>query len=103
MDRTQQELIAGFYTRFDSIQQRYSIQQDHIWNMDEHGIALGVCTNSQVLAASYKKRTLIKSPETREWVSILETISAAGKFTRPLVIFKGKNLQTTWFEETSPD
>ena len=46
--------------------------------MDETGVALGVCTNSQVVASSSKKKAYIKSPENREWVSIIETISAVG-------------------------
>ena len=36
-------------------------------------------------------------------MSILKTMSTAGKTTRPLVIFKGVNLQSTWFEEDTPN
>lgn len=71
--------------------------------MDEHGIALGVCTSSRVLASSLKKRTYKKSPQTREWVTILETINAAGQIIKPLIIFKGRAPQTTWFEGDTPD
>ena len=72
--------------------------------MDEHGIALGVCRNSQVLAESSKRRTFIKTPETRERVSVLETVSATGCFIRPVMIFKGKAAQSTWFETSGiPD
>ncbi|KAI0993681.1 hypothetical protein K3495_g14503, partial [Podosphaera aphanis] len=65
--------------------------------MDETGLALGVCTNTQVVAKSTKKKTYVKSPENREWVSIIEAVSATGKKLKCLVIFKGKFLQTTWF------
>lgn len=65
--------------------------------MDETGTALGVCANTQVLASSSKKKTSLKSPSTREWVSFIETVSAAGAKLRPLIIFKGNSLQTTWF------
>ena len=69
--------------------------------MDETGVALGVCTNHQVLASSSKKKAYTKSPEDREWVSIIETVSATGAKLQCLVIFKGKHLQTTWFPATS--
>jgi hypothetical protein len=46
--------------------------------MDETGCALGVCTNSQVLASAIKKKAYIKSLEDREWVLIIETILATG-------------------------
>ena len=74
--------------------------------MDEHGIALGVCNNSRVLGASAKGKhqTYIQSPENCEWVSILECISASGQYIRPLVIFKGQEIQTSWFtEDDIPD
>jgi hypothetical protein len=74
-----------------------------MWNMDEHGIALGVCANSYVLRSSEKKRLYVKSPESREWVSIVEVISLIGGFIRPLVIFKGSAPQTTHFLDDTPD
>ena len=70
---------------------------DNTYNMDETGIALGVCTNTRVLARASKKKAYIKSPENREWVSIIECISATGRKLRCAVIFKGQSLQTTWF------
>jgi hypothetical protein len=84
--------IQAFFDRLDRTRRAHNVHNDNIWNMDEHGLALGVCTNSRVLASSKKKRAYISGPADREWVSILETVSAAGKKTRPLVIFKGVNL-----------
>jgi hypothetical protein len=69
--------------------------------MDETGIALGVCTNTQVIARAGKRKAYIKSPGDREWVSIIEAVSAAGRKLRCMVIFKGKSLQTTWFPSES--
>ena len=43
-----------------------TVQQDDVWNMDEHGIGFGVC-NSQVIGASGKRKTYIQSPENRGW------------------------------------
>jgi hypothetical protein len=65
--------------------------------MDETGIALGVWTNTQVLASSKNKKAYVQLLEDREWVSIIETVSAAGKKLRCLVIFTGQSLQITWF------
>lgn len=103
---TQLQQLGAFYTHFHSVQTRYNIQQRNVWNMDEMGTALGVCTNNRVLGSSEKQkrgRTYVAGPQNREWVSILETISATGEHIRPCIIFKGKALQTTWFEEDVPD
>jgi hypothetical protein len=65
--------------------------------MDKTRVALGVCMNSQVIAASLKKKAYKASLEDCKWVTILEVISAAGKKLQCLVIFKGKHIQSTWF------
>jgi hypothetical protein len=39
---------------------------------------IGVCANTRVLASLRKKKAYVKSLEDREWVLIVETISAAG-------------------------
>jgi 4-hydroxybenzoate polyprenyltransferase len=95
---TQPDAIREFYDRFEATQINYGVIPENIWNMDEHGIALGICTNSIVLAASGKKHTKVQAPENREWVTIIETISALGRKTRPVIIFKGKNPQSSWFD-----
>jgi hypothetical protein len=82
---------------------QYQITQSNCWNMDEHGIAMGKCINSFVLSTSNKKRTYVESPESREWVSILECINGNGNSITPLIIFKGQNLQTSWFTQSTPD
>jgi hypothetical protein len=59
--------------------------------MDEHSITLGVCTNKILLRANNMKK---------------KKLSAAGHHIHPLVMFKGKNPQTSWFqvtEENIPD
>ncbi|KAI1001065.1 hypothetical protein K3495_g7134 [Podosphaera aphanis] len=72
--------------------------------MDETGLALGVCSNSRVLSSLLKHKAYVKSPNTREWVSIIETASASRRRLRPAVIFKRQSLQTSWFPPQSlPD
>jgi hypothetical protein len=100
---TNPEAIQEFYTLYERIVRDYNIQPCNMWNMDEHGIALGVCTNSYVLGSSNKKRSYVKSPESREWVSIIEVVSPHGGFIRPLIIFKGIAPQTTHFPMDTPD
>jgi hypothetical protein len=72
------DTIRAFLELFEQTRIELGIQYEDIWNMDETGCALGVCTNSQVLASAIKKKAYIKSLEDREWVSIIETISATG-------------------------
>ncbi|KAI1007141.1 hypothetical protein K3495_g1079 [Podosphaera aphanis] len=86
----------AFFDLFVRTCDRLHVPTEDIWNMDETGIALGVCSNSQVLASPKKIKTYQKSPDNREWVSIIEAVSAAGKKSKCLVIFIGQSLQTSW-------
>ena len=63
--------------------------------MDETGIAISVCNNTRVLASTYKRKAYVKSPENREWITIVECVSADGRTLRPLVIFKGQRVLTS--------
>ncbi|RYN21200.1 hypothetical protein AA0115_g9842 [Alternaria tenuissima] len=71
--------------------------------MDETGIAIGVCNNTRVLASTHKRKAYVKSPENREWITIVECVSADGRTLRPLVIFKGQRVLTSWFDRAILD
>ena len=101
---TSSEALREWFALFEKTVAKYHIQPCDIYNMDETGIALGACCNQWVLGQSNKKQTYLKSPENREWVTIVETIGAQGQLLQPLVIFKGQGLQSTWFpKEQHPD
>jgi hypothetical protein len=97
IDGASPEAIRDFFDRLQRARERLNVFSENMWNMDEAGLGLGICTNTLVLASSEKSHTYVKSPQNREWVSIIETISATGQKLRCLVIFKGQSLQTTWF------
>jgi hypothetical protein len=88
-DAATPEQIRAFLEHYKQIKQRLNIRTENTYNMDETGLALGVCTNTRVLSSSQKKKAYIRSPENREWVSIIECVLAAGRKLRCAVIFKG--------------
>jgi len=71
--------------------------------MDEIGSNIGTETDGVVLGRTAKSTTLTKGGGNREWVTVIECISAAGAYTKPTIIFKGKPLQHQWFQEETPD
>lgn len=96
---TSPEHIQDFFTRLSRVQAEHQVRAENMWNMDEYGIALGICTNTKVLANAKKKHTYVVAPQDREWVSIVESIFTAGRKIRPFVIFPGAAPQSTWLEE----
>ena len=63
---------------------------------------MGIYSNQRVLGTASTKRSYIKTPENREWGTIIEASSAEGDTIDPLILFKGKELQLTWFSENTP-
>ena len=92
------EVLRKWYDMVEALLDRHKFLPENIYNMDETECCLGTYINQVVLKTSATKRTYKKSPEAHKWVSIIECISAADKAIPPVVIFKGKNVQTTWFE-----
>jgi hypothetical protein len=95
LNGTTPEILCAWFSLFEGVLTQFKIKPEHIWNMDETGIALGICQNQTVIGSSNSRYTYQKAPENREWVSILECISATGARTRCLVIFKGQSIQTS--------
>ena len=99
-----EEGILEWFHRLKTVIDKHSIKSDDMWNADEHGFALGIGSNGRVVGSSSSRTSVVKQPGNREWVTVLEGISAAGQRMKPLVIFKGKNLSSGWFPATStPD
>ena len=96
---TTSEVLESWFQEFKTVKERYNIQWKNSYNMDEVGVALGVYSNQTTVGTSNTSFSIKKTPESREWVSMIEVISAIGQRLQTLVIFKGKNLQTSWFHD----
>ncbi|PWW72572.1 hypothetical protein C7212DRAFT_36931, partial [Tuber magnatum] len=68
-----------------------------IWNMDVHRIALGVRSDIVVLGENGKRQAYIQSQENRIQVLVLKASSSLCCFIHSLMMFKGKDVQTSWF------
>ncbi|XP_044717964.1 DDE superfamily endonuclease domain-containing protein [Hirsutella rhossiliensis] len=84
---------------FDIKEGQYGwIRPENIVNVDEGGIMIGFGLDSLVVgSADPKRKALLKGPQTRNWTSFIEAITADGRSLTPGIIFKGKELQKQWF------
>ena len=89
---TSLEVLSAWFEHYRRVCSEYQIPQANRYNIDETGIALGVCANQLVVGTVDTNRSYLQSPENREWVSVVECISSSGRVLRPLVIFKGKSI-----------
>ncbi|RFU27297.1 hypothetical protein B7463_g9036, partial [Scytalidium lignicola] len=98
INRASPEVIRMFFELFDAPTIK-DIPPQHRYNMDETRIMEGLGVNGLVLGSSERKRIYVKSSVSRHWTTILECISTTSQYIKPLVIFKGKNVQAQWYPE----
>ncbi|KAI0999960.1 hypothetical protein K3495_g8237 [Podosphaera aphanis] len=60
------QLLTAFIQKFEHTRKRLNVATEDIYNTDDTGLALGVCTNTIVIASSSKKKAYVKSPENKE-------------------------------------
>jgi hypothetical protein len=73
------KIIKQWFEVVQATIQEHGIHEDDIWNFDETGFAMGLCTTSKVITAverSERPRTVIQG--NREWVTIIECVSSKG-------------------------
>ena len=97
---TTYDKVVEFFDAYESIIAKYNITGANIYNMDETGFLIGVTSNQLVVAPSFKRKTFVQSPETRQRTTAVECISALGVVIKPLIIFKGASL---WSHLTPPN
>ena len=74
----------------------YNIQPENKWNMDEKGEMMGVMGRFDVLIPKEQKEAIIVQDGKRDWVSVIEAISAGCKNLPAFLIFKAKFLRQDW-------
>ena len=86
------------------IQQKRGIVDDDIYNFDETGFMMGKILSQMIITASDRSGKKKKiQPGNREWVTVIQGVGAAGHLLPPFVIFAGKVLINTWFEDLPRD
>jgi hypothetical protein len=63
---------------------------------------MGVISTARVICGSKKAKPVCIQPENREWVTVIKCIRTDGWSLPPLVIFKGKEHQSTWYSKQLP-
>lgn len=89
--------IDEFFDRLDHASLAKVMPED-TWNVDEVGSMIGLGDNPLVIGPAALRKIFTMDPGNREWVTILECVSASGRALSPLVIFKGAEVQQQWFQ-----
>jgi hypothetical protein len=97
------EVIRAWFLLVQNTIAKYGIVDEDIYNFDETGFQMGVITTTQVVTSAEKARTDAIQPGNREWVTVIESVNSTGWNLPPLIIFKGKLHQLSWYKSLPPD
>lgn len=93
------EIIRAWFNLVKNTIAKYGITQSDIYNFDETGFMMGVISTSMVVTSS-ERRGKAKSmqPGNREWVTVIQGVSACGWTVPPFMVVKGKFHLQSWYQ-----
>ncbi len=92
------QILLRWFELVRSTIQKYDIRQEDTYNMDEKGLALGGADKARVICPKTSFQVYKSQDGNREWVSLIECISADGRLLAPFIIFKGKRHMKAWYD-----
>jgi hypothetical protein len=95
-DAVDHNTLQHWFELYQTIKLAYNIADDDTYNMDEKGCIKGIGDNHKVIVPRDSLEPTVVQPGNREWVSIIECISANNYVLPPFVIFQGKRIQQAW-------
>ncbi|EED19259.1 transposon, putative [Talaromyces stipitatus ATCC 10500] len=104
--RLEAEDLGVIQTWFDRLEIQLRINKitpSKLWNFDETGFQVGQGKNESIVTQFPRTSTRIASASSRESLTIIESVSAAGKVIPPLIILKGKHHMEEWYQNLFED
>ncbi|RFN50199.1 fot5 transposase [Fusarium flagelliforme] len=94
--------IRNWFKLVENTIAKYGIRSDDIWNFDETGFIMGMISTGKVVTSAERRgRPKSVQPGNREWVTVIEAVSAEGQSIPPFIIVKGKRHLRSWYEESN--
>lgn len=93
--------ISLWYQELSEMIDYYGINREDVWNMDETGFMIGYGRN-ELIVTKKGRNTTLGLPQIRESATLVEAISAGGRFIPPMVILKGKRHMAKWYDDSIP-
>ena len=87
---TQPASVKSFFDQLGEVRSRHRILLGNTWNADEKGFALGVAKKAKVVCRHNRKNPRIRQPGNREWVTLMEAISAVGQTIPGFYVYLGE-------------
>lgn len=83
------EDIQNHFNDFKRCRDKWSIQDEDIYNFDETGCQIGISGGSHVVVPQGEEKIFLNDPDNKELVTCVECFNATGYHVPPMLIFKG--------------
>jgi hypothetical protein len=94
------ETISAWFKLVEDTKAKYGVHDHDVHNFDETGFQMGVISSMKVVTgAERRNRPQLVQPGDWEWVTVIQSICAAGSCTPPFIIYKGRVHISAWYEE----
>lgn len=96
------EVINAWFRLVEDTKAKYGVQDQDVHNFDETGFQMGVIGSMKVVTGSERRaRPTLVQPGDREWVTVIQSVCAAGYAAPPFIIYKGRVHISAWYEEAN--
>jgi hypothetical protein len=94
------EVINAWFKLVNETKVKYGVYDGDVHNFDETGFQMGMIGSMKVVTGSERcTRPNLVQPGDREWVTVIQSICAAGYAIPPFIIYKGRVHISAWYEE----
>jgi hypothetical protein len=94
------ETIGAWFKLVEDTKAKYGIHDDDMHNFDETGFQMGIIGSMKVVTGAERRaRPELVQPGNRKWVTVIQSICAAGYTIPPFIIYKGRVHISAWYEE----
>lgn len=97
-DAMNREIVGDWFQRLKAVIEKYGILDADIWNFDETGFQIGIGRDQWIVTRVPKKLPFVPVNTNREYITVVEAVSAGGSVISPLIILSAKVTHLGWFE-----
>jgi Tc5 transposase DNA-binding domain/DDE superfamily endonuclease len=96
------EGIEKWFDGLRRVREERGILDEDIHNMDETGFRIGCGRAHMVITRSGNQKQYLQDPDNRDYLTLIESISAAGISHAPMVILKSATIIERWVADSLP-
>jgi hypothetical protein len=96
------DIISAWFKLVEDTKAKYGVHDDDMHNFDKTGFWIGVIGSIKIFTGAERcTRPELIQPGDRKWVTVIQSICAAGYATPLFIIYKGRVYISAWYEEAS--